>query len=173
MRNILIAILFISALSINAQEASSTVTEVVQVDSTKKDILYNRAILWCITNFNSTNEIIQLNDKENGKIMAKGIIEYIPKLFSVPTNCTGYFQFTFTVELKDNKYKYSFDNIRHESNKPGWSGGSFNNEKAECGSMNIPKVNWNKIKEQGFNDIKSLAESLKTAMKSSESNGDW
>ena len=47
-------------------------SEVVNVDSVKKEELYNRAKHWLVETFNSAKDVIQIDDKENGEIVGKG-----------------------------------------------------------------------------------------------------
>ena len=76
-------------------------TSVVNVDSTKSNELYVRANEWFVNTFKSAKDVIQLSDKEAGKIIGKGVFS------------TGLFTIHFTVEIqtKDGKYKYAFSNF--------------------------------------------------------------
>lgn len=47
--------------------------EVVQVESTSKDILYERALRWFTYNMKSPENVIELKDKENGEVSGKFI----------------------------------------------------------------------------------------------------
>lgn len=47
-------------------------TAIVEVPNTSKDELYNRAKLWFAKNFKDSKEVLQIDDKVNGKILGKG-----------------------------------------------------------------------------------------------------
>jgi hypothetical protein len=157
----------------NDKILSSSVSEVVPIDSTTKDELYNRAKVWFAVYYKSSKDVIQLDDKENGKIIGKGVIIYNSPAFSPGTLFSGYFKYVLTVEVKDNKFKYSFENIRHEASETSNSAGSFDNEKPDCGSFYLSKSGWIKIKEQGTDKILEISQDLKTAMSKKSIKNDW
>ena len=47
-------------------------TEVIKVDSLNAKELYNRAKKWIVLNYKSANDVIQLDDKEDGILIGKG-----------------------------------------------------------------------------------------------------
>jgi hypothetical protein len=59
--------------------------------------------------FFDTKEVVELKDKENGKIIGKGITTFKGKIgwFSAQIPC----RFTLTVEAKDNKYRTTYNNL--------------------------------------------------------------
>ena len=67
MKSIIVIILFYYAFSLNAQEIIF-----ISIDSTikgTKDELFVRAKSWLVQTFKSANDVIQLNDKEAGKLL--------------------------------------------------------------------------------------------------------
>src|SRR5258708_31294843 len=63
-------------LPIDSETNKIMYTEVVKVDSSvTKDILYSKAREWFAIAFKSSNVVIQLEDKENGKIIGKAIMD--------------------------------------------------------------------------------------------------
>jgi len=74
-----------------------------------KDALFDKIIEYLSINFNKANEAIQLKDKENGKIIAKGSIDYKVQgnLVAVLVNC----RFTLIIDVKDSKYRATFTNL--------------------------------------------------------------
>lgn len=76
-----------------------TYAEVIEEPGTKAD-LYARAREWFVHAYKSADDVIQLDDKENGQIIGKG-------KFSVYLSMnTRYVRHTVTIEIKDNKYRY-------------------------------------------------------------------
>ena len=91
-----------------------TYTEIVPADSLSKDLLYSNARLWFVHAFNSANNVIQYDSKDDGKIIGKGNFLFHGRAFTSGTNSTGPVNFTVTVEVKDNKYKYEITDFKHE-----------------------------------------------------------
>lgn len=96
-------------------------TGVIKVDSVSKNELYNRAKLFFVKNYKSANDVLQLDDKETGQIIGKGI-------FKIPTG-TGLMARTSTVlhrlsiTVKDGRYKYEVANLVEVFNTPGVGSG--------------------------------------------------
>lgn len=86
-------------------------SDVILVDSVKKDELFIRSKEWFGKKFTSTNEVIQLDDKEAGKIIQNGIIK--SELQFGPLNTSRVLvHFTFSVFAKDGKSKYEITNFK-------------------------------------------------------------
>lgn len=77
--------------------------EIISVDSLKKDDLYNRAKLWVINTFKSAKQVITADDKEIGIIKGNGVFIVLKGHLQEQT-----IRFTFEINVKDYKYKYSF-----------------------------------------------------------------
>ncbi len=50
-----------------------TFTDVVLIDSSSKDEIYLKAREWVAKTYNSSKSVIEIEDKENGKIIGNGI----------------------------------------------------------------------------------------------------
>lgn len=76
-------------------------TEVVKVDSINKKELYNRAKKWVVLKYKSANDVIQLDEKEDGIIIGKGnfTIKYYKRKPTI--------EHTLQIETKDGRYKYT------------------------------------------------------------------
>ena len=86
-------------------------TDVISIDSVNSKDLYNRAHTWFANNFNSAKSVIQLEDKEVGKIIGKGyFVAGIEKssagVFKTPIMVSVHF--TVDIQTKDGRYKYLF-----------------------------------------------------------------
>lgn len=102
-----------SYLPIDKETKLITYSEVVIMDSTiNKNELYSRAREWFAKAFKSSINVIQMDDKENGKIIGKGLTQVYHKSFgkSYPS---GNINFTISLYLKDGKYKYEITNFHH------------------------------------------------------------
>lgn len=80
-------------------------------DSLSKDQLYSRAKTWFVENYKSANDVLQMDDKESGRLIAKGIHVY------VVTDLVD-FQFDLwhqlKVYVKDNKAKIVLEGLKVE-----------------------------------------------------------
>ena len=93
-----------------------TYTEVVTVDSVKKDELYAKTKLWFADVFKSSKDVIQLDDKENGIVLGKGNIQ---KRESGLQPVIKTWRFTVKIQLKDGKYKADIYDIDYTFEMPG------------------------------------------------------
>ena len=84
---------------------------VINADSINKNTLYSNALTWFATSFKSSNDVIQLKDEVNGKIIGKAAI----KINYYSRNPIVYF--TITLSVKDNKYKYTITDFSYKDNQ--------------------------------------------------------
>jgi len=90
-----------------------TFTKIIDVEETSAGELFVRARKWLSDYYNSAETIIDLEDKEQGIIIAK-------PLGQVGINSTFglvYVKMNYTINLyvKDNKYKYEITDLIHEA----------------------------------------------------------
>ena len=173
MKRLLIIILMLASVSLNAQNwpidpttKEINFTSVVTIDSAAKNDLFVRANEWFAKTFNDSKEVIQMSDKESGKIVGKGIFKVY--FHSFGTKDAGYVHYTISIMVKDGRYKYSLNDLYHsnEGATPGiGSGGNLINEKADCGNFNLTKKIFDEIKLQAYDQSMALVESLNTFMK--------
>ena len=91
-------------------------TGVVDVDSTKtKSELYSSVREWFAKTYNSSTKVIQMDDKENGKIIGKALFQVYHKAMK-KDHPSGYINYTISVFVKDGKYKYEVTNFYHTGN---------------------------------------------------------
>lgn len=81
------------------------VSDIIKTDSTfKKSTLFSNGLTWFAYQFKSSNDVIQMKDLESGKIIGKGIFEYI--------NLNGELiprHVVITLTAKDGRYKYEIE----------------------------------------------------------------
>ncbi len=117
------------------------------VDSTQdtKANLYTRARQFIALEFSSAKEVIQMDDKESGKIIGKGIFLTTQKLaLGIPKQ--SIVRFTVTIDVKDNKYRCIINDVYHDgfSEDPdGAIGGDLYKEKPDHG---LYKKWWGRLK---------------------------
>jgi hypothetical protein len=125
-KKLLTIILFIS-IKVSAQQISADLpvlpwdsahnivvyTEIVTVDSAlTKEELYNRAREFFAVKYKSANDVIQLDDKLTGKIIAKGSSKVFTRDMGMVKEA-GYMHHTFKIETKNGRYRYEIKDLRH------------------------------------------------------------
>lgn len=154
---------------INTETGKIYFSDVVEVKDKSKDDLFISANTWFANTFNSSKDVIQYSDKDKGIIIGKGLIEAR----------WGYINFTFTVKIKDNKYKYEVDNIFYEikaekENVLSTHGDLTKDKSSDSSWKKMPSKHWKKEKKTAYDRINKLIDSLNSEMlKQSISNEDW
>jgi hypothetical protein len=82
--------------------------KVHDIDLTKNEI-YDKSLEWMAQTFSGSREVIELKDKDSGKIIGKGITSFRGKIGIGSTNVLC--RFTLIVEAKDNKYRTTYNNF--------------------------------------------------------------
>lgn len=77
---------------------------VQRVDGVSKDELYIRAREWFAKTFVSAQAVIQMDDKEAGKIIGKGVARSSFVMLLTPVSYTLYY--TVSITVKDGRYRY-------------------------------------------------------------------
>jgi len=78
------------------------------IDLTQNEI-YDASLEWMAQTLSDSREVIDLKDKDNGKIIGKGITGFGGKLGIGSTKVLC--RFTLIVEAKDKKYRTTFNNF--------------------------------------------------------------
>ncbi len=169
--------LFGQTLPIDEKTGKVAYQEVVNVniDKNSKTDLYLKGKEWIATTFKSANDVIQMDDKEGGIIIGKGVIKIDPTCevcgaSGIHKTQSGFIEFTFKIEFKDGRYRYEFTNFNHKADN---SGGNLENAKPDCGGMSMTKKAWESIKGQFDTKITEAINGLKESMLSKSSNNDW
>jgi hypothetical protein len=90
-----------------------TYSEVVTVDSsTSKNELYSRGREWFAKAYKSSTDVLQMDDKESGKIVGKALMQVYHKALGSNYK-SGYINYTISLYLKDGRYKYEITNFHH------------------------------------------------------------
>src|SRR5687767_6817912 len=114
---ITIMLLFVATYSFG-QEKFIKVAEVDSIQF-KKTTLYNNAISWISANFKSSESVIDLKDPETGKIVVKCNLNTKPIIMG--TIASGVSYTTITIQVKDGKYKITFNNTGFDYYNPAGS----------------------------------------------------
>lgn len=133
-----------------------------------KDDLYVRANEWMAKAFVSSKDVIQMQDKQAGKIVGKAVI-----MVHTPSHTDEEVGYTITIDAKDGKYRCILSNFIHKSTitgdhsvLPGY--GRIDQESMYAyNKVNITGM-WNSIKNAVMKRSLIYLDELKTAMHSKE-----
>ena len=156
-------------------------SEVIQVDGVSKKELFNRARKWFADYYNSSETVIDLEDKESGILIAKPLgyanIPYILGFTAVKMF------YTINIYVKDGRYKYEITDIINETDPSEFNGyrSSKTNIESVINDYMVFKPN-GKIREKSKNwkvatikMVYKIADDLVESMNNSvvDSDHDW
>lgn len=138
------------------QEGVVAYSNVIQVDSVSKDQLYARAKRWFVKTYKSANDVIQLDDKENGEIIGKGNfkISYYAR--------EPIINHTISILVKDGRFKYIITDLVYSD---------IQGDKFPIGSFPKGWFGQKKLYDTIDREISSIIMSIRKDMKSNGS--DW
>jgi len=159
----LLVILLVSCATTGGTKVTEPVTysETIEITGVSQDDLYIRANMWFVDAFNNAESVIQFSDKESGVIKGKYIGDSVVVGIYICKIST-----TVTVEVKDGRYRITFDNPQYQHIgdllsgnyiRPGASGPVETVEMAD------------KIKPEWI----ALTESLKASVQEQEDKSSW
>ncbi len=139
-------------------------TGVVEVPGTTQAQLYSRAYEWVVKTYNSPKDVIQMHDKESGKTIVKASSKA-----RITKYDSGYNLYTFSIYVKEGKYKYDVTDLRNEHIVlSGQYAGDYSLGRFEQAEPNIKTKQsqraWNNLRRNAEADIKALLASLQAAM---------
>jgi len=140
-----------------------TYTEVVQVDSVSQNHLYNRAKLWFATAYNSSNNVLQIDNKEEGELIGKAIIKYEQTFLAGSGQTNGNIKYTIEIFVKEGRYKYKISNFIHDPYGTQYGKQSFGLITTDK-EYSSPKWGQKKWCNKVWNDIKAQIEDNMTLL---------
>jgi len=171
MKNLLIASFTLSVIIMGCApkiipKSTNAPFEFSMVDTlpgTKND-LYIKAYEWIAKNYTSAKDVIQMNDKEAGKIIVKAIMEVPGTSNMYGLMGYDYVHYSLSIDVKDNKYRCVLSDFYHEKGTyqgANCSGGSLDNVHSACSGWYMTDNRWNKIKDIAKNDAENNLSALK------------
>ena len=150
-----------------------TYSEVVQIDSISQNEIYNRAKLWFATTYNSANNVLQIDNKEEGQLIGKAVIKYDSKVFVGSAITDGYISYIIKIFVKDSTYKYEITDFIHAPTGDAVAGKSsmgLITTSEECPNPKPMQKGWSNkvwkdIKSQIETNMNSLIPSMKQGIK--------
>lgn len=166
-------LLLISAVT-RAQDTTMTISDVVQVDSVRKDDLFIQAQKWFSEIYRDSKSVLQITDKEAGVLTGKANFYYEgPYVGSALMNSVV--TYTISVYVKDGRYKYEIGNFNHLKTLGLLTSSDiypYQNKTME--SKKWMDKSWRKVKERSNEEANRLASSLQAAMTTKSTHGgDW
>lgn len=144
---------------------------VINVDSTSKEVLFERARTWFSQTFTNEKEVISISDKESGEVSGNGSFRYVHTKFYIGCVCVdGFVKFKVSIYVKDGKYRYIFSTFEHtgsmfEANTPIDFGTLTDaNESPVPSRGGKNKKAWEDIKGMTNKQMDSLIQLLKETM---------
>ncbi|MDO7851601.1 DUF4468 domain-containing protein [Hymenobacter convexus] len=134
---------------------------VVEVPGVGKDQLYVRAHEWVAKAYRSANAVIQMQDKEAGRLVAKGAMQITLPVLGAAADA-GYIRHTLTLYVKDGRYKYVLSNLEHTDVRlRATSVGPLEKEDLPFG---MSKKQWDHLRRDADKGAKELISELQAAM---------
>lgn len=146
-------------------------TEVINTDSLPASELLKRAVNWVKHETPKYEKANGVTTATKAECTAKFNVK--PKELNPECDYTGTFTMKIVVECKDNKYRYTINQIKHLSKTGKTTAGSIDNVVPECGSMIMSELVWKKLRGEGIKCANMIITDLKEAMtKDSKGEGD-
>jgi hypothetical protein len=142
--------------------------KIVAVESTSKDILYERANVWLAKAFVDSKEVIQYSNQETGKVLAKGLLE-LNATYNGYEQSMGVVRFTLEVNTKEGRVRVLISDLIHEFTDGNPSPGDLRKEK----SYPVLKKAWRVIKSETDEEIRRLIDSFEKAVMEDSQDDDW
>jgi hypothetical protein len=146
--------------------------DLVFVDSTTKELLFNKVMAWLSKNYSSIGKATKIKNPTEWIIVAKIKTEKYHYRFNGKDIKIGYFSYILSIHCKDTKYKCLINEIQYDSNAlPDLLGTDlgeampFKSEKyVEEGYMQV----WNFLRTNVDKEIKENLASLRIFMTTEE-----
>ena len=167
---VLTVLFFAAKAQVPVDEDTKLITyqEVVDVDGIK-DTLYNRASHWVNMNFKNPQSVFLVRDPNAGKVVGKHRVRMVDTDEEGNVlNSNTIVNFKFTIECKENRYRYTFDSFTMQATS------KFPLERwlDKEDPMYTPK--WEEYLAQVDRNIREIIEDLKKGMEPPIiKNDDW
>lgn len=157
---------------------------VVKVDSTMKQTdLYRKGREWFVNTYVDAKEVLQLDDKADGKLMGKGVYKY--SFFNGLNSSDVTMGFTLNLDVKDGRYRYriynfsgtnknqsALDGLSSRPSGPSYIKLDYDQTYADYKAGKRAKYN-GKVTTGMDHQVKGIIASLEKAMRASTSANDF
>jgi hypothetical protein len=174
MKKIIFVLLLLPLFSIAQADTAIKYSEVITVDNTTKDLLFQRGRAWFNDAFKSMKNVLQVQDKETGELVGKGTFKtsYVNHAI-VAVTVPVMVDFDIKLYVKDGKYKYSIENLkptlynmygRTSMEMPMLTSGEQYPDKLPYNSAKKANQYWAELKANSEKEVNGLISTLKLAM---------
>lgn len=139
-----------------------TITEIIIKDSVPAKDLIARATAWAQKKHPKYEKANAVGGSTKVELDTEFKIK--PKELNPSHDYSGKILMHVKIEVKDGKYKYTINKVKHIADNGKNSGGDITKDIPECGSMFLPELTWKKIKGEAIKNANILAEDIKDAM---------
>lgn len=146
-------------------ESDRAFDKVIEAPGYSKEQIYSSVKIWIAENFRSAKSVIDLDSKDDGTIIGKGIIPYPCSGMDCMAKSDWKVPFTMRVDIKDEKFRISFTNINLSwpaSYGSGISSSAYDGPVNNQGDMDAIKP-----------ALLNLGDEILKSMNSNKSNDNW
>ena len=148
MRKLLFLIIAFFTIGAFAQGNPIKFDKVIQAEGKNVSVLYPTIRAWVATTFNSAQDVLQMDDAQNGIIICKGNFSYRAPEGMNYRYADGIINFTLKVQVRDGRYKVTMSDFIHKSTningKKFWSAGLITDSDKYSG-FGAKDKRWKKI----------------------------
>lgn len=94
------------------REQDKSFSQVFETPGHSKDIQYEKVKIWIAQNFKSAKQVLEYDNKIEGTIIGNGITKYPCEGIECIGRGDYTVPFTMRVDMKDDKFRLSFSNLR-------------------------------------------------------------
>lgn len=141
------------------------ITEVVTTDSLPASELLQRAVNWVKQENNHYSKTSGATTGSKAECVVTFPVK--PKELNPEVDYSGKISMKVSIECKDNKYKYTVAQIKHNSTSGKATAGSIDNKVPECGSMVMSEIVWKKLRGEALRASAKVVDDIKEGMQKS------
>lgn len=87
-------------------EQESSLERVVEFSGMSQDEIYQSAEDWIARSFRSANDVVQLRDPENGRLVGQGTGSEVIAFYN------RYFDYTMIIDIREGRMRVQYENVR-------------------------------------------------------------
>lgn len=135
--------------------------KVIEIKGQSKDELYSKGKEWLFRTYVSGKAVLEIDDKENGKIMGNGITQELVYNNMGIKKDGGSFEYKISILFKDGRSKIKIDGIRYRKgemvglNEPAFYAEEYPASWIKFGKKQIGKK-WIEMKEQAKEEFEVI-----------------
>lgn len=170
-KSLFLLLVLMAGVNVWGQEEPIQFDEVIKVEGKGVQELYTTIKLWVATNYNSAQDVIQMDDPESGILVCKGAFDYDNGGGMTGHVLDGVVHYTLKVAVREGRYKVTVGMFSHEATtadgiKYNWSMGAITTRERAKPSGAIDrrmKKAWEKVKIECKLEAEKIINGLKAA----------